>query len=197
MTPDDRDILADIERDERWLRGLEAPLPGVASMEHLKLLVRIAAQEEWLKRHPAPQIAPAVVGRIKRAVHQEVRRGAAAGSPPANGRRQAYPVARITSLAAAAAIALGVLIGLHVPDTGSIVDAGNPLDDLIATVEDQDSDYTQSVALLRDAFEEVEAALLESRWDTSYDSEFEDLGSEIDDLINGLDSDQDVQEQPA
>lgn len=197
MTPDDRDILADIERDERWLRGLETPLPGVTSLEHIKLLVRIAAQEQWLKRYPAPQVNPAVVDRIKRSVRREVRFGAGGGTAPTDGRRQVSPAARIVSLAAAAAIVLGVLTGLQVPDSHSVVEAANPLDDLIATVEDHDSDYAQTVALLHDAFEEVEASLLGSAWDTSYDSEFEDLGSEIDDLMNGLDSDLGVAEQPA
>ncbi|UCG16874.1 MAG: hypothetical protein JSV19_02330 [Phycisphaerales bacterium] len=196
MTLDDRDILAEIEQNEQWLHGLETRVPGVASLEHLKLLVRIAAQEHWLKRYPAPDVDPALVDRIKRGIRREVRRGAVS-TAPAGGGGKTSPAARIASLAAAAAIVLGVLIGLYVPDAGSVADARSPLDDLIATVEDRDSDYAQSVALLRDALEEVEAALLGSTLDASYDSEFDDLGSEIDDLMNGLDSDQDVSEQPA
>lgn len=197
MTPEERDILADVERDEQWLHRNALPPPEPASMEHIKLQVRIAADEQWLKTYRTPEVNPACVDRLKRAMRRQLDH---AGDVAAIQRRVSGWVptgSAIASLAAAAVVVVGFLIGLQPPRDDSAADVGNPLDDLIAVVEERESDNARSLAMLRDELDEIEAALAGSGWANTYDARVEDLDGEIDNVMEQLDSTLDGSEYPA
>ena len=70
--PEDPGIMADIDRDEQWLRAYAPLTPAPRSVEHLKLQVQIALEESRLEASPTLSVGPACVARVRQAVRDEL-----------------------------------------------------------------------------------------------------------------------------
>lgn len=104
MTPQD-DMLREIERNEAWLRELSLD-PSPPNAEHLKLMTRIVADEQWLERQLAVTPPDSLAGRLKTLVHATQRDL----DQSSHARRTRRLVLRWAGgLAAAAAIAIFML----------------------------------------------------------------------------------------
>lgn len=188
MTHEERERMADIERDEQWLREHAPATPGPASLEHLKLQVRIAADEARLQATPTVSVDPACVARVKQAVRDEL-----AGRPAGAARSRFRRLLALSiggPLAAAAVVAMVVMVNRSPESSGSST-AYSALDALVEFAEEGETGRTDGVSLPNlDALEEemqgfAWSAAAESGYDeaeTETDGLYEKLRDELDSL---------------
>ncbi len=192
MTPDERRMIADIERDERWLREHAPPTPGPASLEPLKLRVQMAVNEEAIARHATVPVSPACVSRIKDAIRHEL--AASVAGMPRRRRFARRTLAAGLSVIMAAAAALAFLL---VPGKFDTSVKEDPLADLVAAVEARQATEAADFASLRDELEEAEAELVGYVSGPNYESDIDDLSQEMDDLLEELNTYMDSARAPA
>jgi hypothetical protein len=177
MTRSDRDTLADIERDEQWLREHAGTHPRPASVEHLKLRVRIAADEEWLRQYPSPKPGQECIGRIRQAARDELARVGTDGTSASRFPPFADLPSRVASLAAAAVLVFAVVTGLMPPRRAAT--SAVALEDLVEVCA---ADWQDRWGLqpLRDAVDDLETDLSEPYWPQH------DLYDDVDDHVREL-----------
>jgi hypothetical protein len=202
MTRSDRDILADIERNEQWLREHAAAHPQPLSVEHLKLRVRIAADEEWLRQYPSPKPAGECLRRVRQAVRTEserkgVRNLLSYGKIAVLDEIRRDPLekkipdpffaadlpSRVASLAAAAVLVFAVVIGLLPPRSAATPSAA--LEDFVEVCA-ADGQDRWGLEPLRDAVDDLETQLSEPYWPQR--DLYDDVDDDVRDLMDDLGS---------
>ncbi len=191
MTPDERERMADIERDEQWLRDHAPGTPGPGSLEHLKLQVRIAADESRLQGIPTVWVDPACVARVKRAVRDELA-GRTAGAARSRFRRL-LPLSIGGPLAAAAVVAIVVMVNR--PTGPSAPQASySALDALVEFAEESATDRADAMSLPNlDALEEE---MLGFAWSPAAESGYDEAETETDRLYEKLRDELDSLKKP-
>lgn len=193
MTPSDQDILADIERNEQWLRDHAGPHPRPVSVEHLKLRVRIAADEEWLRPYSSPKPGEDCIRRVHQAVRRELVRVAADGTPASRFQPFADLPSRVASLVAAAVLVFAVVIGLLPP--GSSATPTVALEDFVEVCAAANEQDRWGLEQLRDEVDDLEARLSEPYW-PQHDL-YDDVDDDVRDLMDELGSPRDARGNPA
>ena len=193
MTRDEQKMLADIERDEQWLRRCAPPAPGPASVEHVKLLTRIAVGEEWLKGFATPAASAACRERARQATRLELARACGVPSLAHDRQRRTSVWSAAPSMAAAAVVVIGCLLAFQSPAGSS----GGALDDMIAVVAEQDAEKAADTTALIDALEDAEADWAGAFRADAYSTPLDAIDSQIGDLRERLNSSSDVWEYPA
>ncbi len=168
MTPEERRMMAEIERAEQWLKDHAPATPGPGSLEHLKLQIRIAADELRLQGISTVRVDPACLARVKRAVRVEL----AGGAPPAGRRRVHRLIPLWVGGPAAIAAVVAMVVMLHRP-TGSPAPqvSLSALDALLEYAEESMADPVHAVSLPNlDALEEellgfAESAAIQNGYD--------------------------------
>ncbi len=191
MSP--QELLAQIERDERWLRGLGVEVEPPQGLELVKHRVRLAVDEAWLtEQNVEPPSASALAG-VKARIRQELMATATHLRPVGNyvvaptpvGR--AYPLSR--SFAAAAALLLAAGLGfwsaVSSPDQSPTAGVWGDLAIVMSRDFDDDELEWESLDAALDDLEEMFAQASEPAWD-------DDLLDELDDEIEALMTDFDL-----
>lgn len=191
MKPEEREMMADIERDERWLRDHAPGTPGPGSLEHLKLQVRIAADESRLQGTPTASVDAACVARVKRAVRDELA-GRTAGAARFRFRRL-LPLTIGGPLAAAAVVAIVVMVNR--PAGPSAPQAPySALDALVEFAEESATDRPDAMSLPN--LDTLEEEMLGFAGSTATESGYDEAETETDRLYETLRDELDSLKKP-
>jgi hypothetical protein len=102
----DREMLADIERDEQWLAGLldATPLPSPETLDRVQQVVGVELQRDWVGRFEHPTPDEATMARVRAAVDREL------GQAPKRAMVwHRWRVAGVVSAAACVLITMGLV----------------------------------------------------------------------------------------
>lgn len=179
-----------IERDEAWLVGVMSayPEPAPRRIEHLKLSVRIAAQQHVFDGAITPPPSRETMDRVKQAVRAELNTQAAGRRSFADRWGGMRWSSLMGGLAAAAALAFW-----FVPDNVTTLQRDQDpiafdwpnLDDVTGADE-----WSAQIAAFKSELEEVTDLLVsdDSGWDDYRQSDLESIDDEIDELFQELES---------
>ncbi len=185
MNESEERLIAAIEQEEGWLRDRMArfPEPVPQRLEHLKLRVRIEAEQRAVDANAEPALSAAAIGRIKAAVRAELERP---GGVETSRGRVWHASAFWGGLAAVAAVALAVTTFLRNPPAAeasldpAVADFVAVLTSSTATREEL-SDIASDVDQLEETF-----TASQDNW---LDSQLDEIEDEIDRLLGDTDSD--------
>ena len=180
MNAEERQLLAEIERDERALAsGWQDPPPP--DLARLLQRVELAVDEAWLAEQPEPAPADDLIARVQARVEQELDAQLAgpATARPDGGTQARLLVFRLaTTLAAAASVAL------------AFVTVQAPADDLnsewlhteafVRYAPDQE--LTDDLADIEEDLLELELAHADPLWDSLTEEALDDLDLDLDRL---------------
>lgn len=176
MTHED-DMLREIERGEQWLRDIVSGPPS-GDVEHLKLRVRIAVDEDWLNAAHPVSVRPGLIDEVKEGVHEELRREVARR----RARRRRLLILRPAAGLAAAAAVVFAYIGFVGERESAIATTTTAYIDAFEQYT-QDDDLFDGLALLGQEVREIEVAVGSMSWRGVDDLAIDDLRSAIDALM--------------
>ncbi len=194
---EDRDILAEITRDEQWLAGLleATPGPSPAAVDRVRQAAAVEGERAVMDRFEDPAPDPTTVERVRQAVRSELRRGR---FPVWSGRTRRIYAA--LSAAACLMVAVGVVrfvVPMHLAKRGDSGAAGAPRHPAVAEaasteqiVEDMTVAFQsawerrdRSLLILADEVSRVSLGSSDLEIDT-VDAELETIGDEIRGLLS-------------
>ena len=189
--PDNEVMLEAIERDEAWLRDAMGrfPTPAPRSLEHLKLRLRMAVDEQVLDMDSGAAPSAKLLAQVKDSIREEISRQAV----PVETAGDRFRTLRLTfaGLAAAAVLAFAVipaLIDLQNSERTQVAQRVDPIDDFVAVLASDPSDTETELLRLDSELEELENTFtaVDDPW---FDDELDDIEDDIDRLLIEHDDD--------
>lgn len=183
----ERNIRAEIERGEAWLRG-GRPADPPAPLDRIKLRVRIEVDQAWLRLNAPADPPCAGLPSVKRAMSTELERLAGVG-PARKHRILRRVVLAAGPVAAAAVVALAFLLHQAPPTQRGGGAIAVRLDDWVNAVSMDatvSSGEVEDWASLKDAFVSLEDGLAEdfpSEWDGQ---SLDEIGDDLEVLLSEL-----------
>ena len=185
----DRKTLAELERDEQWLRGTAAADPP-APLERIKLRVRIEVNQVWLERNASTDPAPRSLQAVRHAARAAVQ---ARATPSARRAVPWWRARRWVGFAAAAVVVFACGVAMRPrsqPAPPSIVVTVQvKLDDwfdAVATDAGTTEDTDTGLTALEDGVDTLEASLGEEGTLIGIEQELYDVGDAVDAVLTQL-----------